>query len=94
MRFLEPTGALWKRSVKRLPRHFLAELAAAIDELAAGDVPKGRNLEKLRGYEDLYSVRLNRTTRFAYRQIDEDTAVPIAVGSHDYVYRSLRRRGV
>lgn len=77
-----------------MPKHLLAELAAAIDELVAGDVPKGRNLEKLRGYEDLYSVRLSRTARFAYRQIDADTAVPIAVGSHDYVYRSLRQRGV
>lgn len=84
--FEEPAGQ-FRRQVRRLPPSMRQELAAVIDELLAGTLPRGRRYEKLRGGTDLYSVRLSRQYRFVFQILENGNAKPVAVGSHDEAYR-------
>ena len=85
-----PSGKFAKQ-VKSLRENTRNQLKAVIDELLSGELPPGRNLEKFTGLEGVYTVRLNRKERFAFLLKADGTIKPIAVGSHDTVYRVKRR---
>lgn len=52
--------------VNRLDQRMKEELARVIDELCAGELAPGQNLEQLRIGNRLYSVRLSRNFRFVF----------------------------
>ena len=57
-----------------------------MDELLGGTVTPGRRYEKLKGGENLYSVRLSQQYRFAFQILTNGDVKPVAVGSHDDAY--------
>ena len=81
----------FKKSLSKIPAAMQQQLAKAFDELLAGEAPPGRRLEKLEGFADVYSVRLNDKYRFAFKVYDEGLAMPVAVGPHDEVYAAVPR---
>ncbi len=61
-----------------------------LDKLMATPQQRGLNLEKLRGFDDLYAVRVDRGMRVLPRQeLDEDGEryALLSVGPHDSIYR-------
>ena len=73
------------KQVESLSKRTQKQLESAIDELLTGELPSGRHFEKFTGFEDVYTVRLNRKERFAFRHNSDDTIKPLAAGSHDVV---------
>ena len=67
------------------------ELKRVIDELHAGGLTPGRNLEQLRIGKSLYSVRLNRNFRFVFQVRENGVGVAIAVGPHNSAYEAAER---
>jgi len=55
-------------------------------QLAEGTRVGGTNFEKLRGYKDRYSVRLDGATRALLRDGHSDGWFAEKVGDHDHVY--------
>lgn len=65
-------------------------MANTLEKLTTTPARRGLNLEKLRGFDDLYTVRVDRGTRILLRlEIDEDGEhyVLLRVGPHDAIYR-------
>ena len=79
------------RMVKRLDERTKKELAQVIDELCAGKLAPGRNLEQLRTGKRHYSVRLSRNFRFVFMLLETGIGKAIAVGSHDSAYEAAER---
>ena len=79
------------RMVKRIDQRMKEELTRVIDELCAGELAPGRNLEQLRIGNSLYSVRLNRNFRFVFMVMENGMGKAIAVGSHDSAYEAAKR---
>ena len=67
------------------------ELKRVIEELCAGELAPGRNLERLRIGKSLYSVRLNRNFRFVFQVRENGVGVAIAVGPHNSAYEAAER---
>ena len=62
----------------------------SLEKLMAAPQRRGLNLEKLRGFDDLYTVRVDRGMRILLRQeLDENGELYalLSVGPHDAVYR-------
>ena len=79
------------RIVKRLEQRMKEELERVIDELCAGELAPGRNLEQLRIGNRLYSVRLSRNFRFVFMVMENGMGKAIAVGPHDSAYEAAER---
>ena len=77
--------------VKRLDQRMKEELERVIDELCAGELAPGRNLEQLRIDNSLFSVRLSRNFRFVFMVMKNGIGRAIAVGSHDSAYEAAER---
>ena len=75
----------------RLDQRMKRELARVIDELCAGELAPGRNLEQLRIGNRLYSVRLSRNFRFVFMVMENSMGRAIAVGPHDSAYEAAER---
>jgi plasmid maintenance system killer protein len=86
IRVFEQSTGSFNRSAKRLSKPMKREPAKAIDELLHGTVTPGRRYEKLKGGEDLYSVRLSQRYRFVFQILENGNAKPVAAGSHDAAY--------
>ncbi|MYA22963.1 MAG: hypothetical protein F4Z30_09355 [Gemmatimonadetes bacterium] len=67
----ETPSRKFAKMVNRLNQRMQEELARVIDELCAGELTPGRNLEQLRVGNRLYSVRLSRNFRFVFMVIGE-----------------------
>ena len=90
-RFITPNSKFAKM-VRRLPPRMQRELERVIDELCAGELAPGRNLERLRQFDNnLYSVRLNRNFRFVFSVLDNGIGWALAVGPHDKAYEAAKR---
>ena len=74
-----------------MPAEVKNQLASAVEQLLAGNVPPGRRYEKLEGYDDVYSIRLNDKYRFVFKVYEDGGAIPIAVGPHDEAYAAIPR---
>ena len=81
----KPTGS-FNRSVRRLSKPMKQDLVNAMDELLGGTVTPGRRYEKLKGGENLYSVRLSQQYRFVFQILTNGDVKPVAVGPHDDAY--------
>ncbi len=88
--FTRPNSKFAKM-VRRLPPRMQRELKRVIDELCAGELAPGRNLERLRIGDNFYSVRLNRNFRFVFSILDDGIGWAIAVGPHDTAYEAAER---
>ena len=88
--FIRPNRKFAKM-VRRLPPRMQRELERVIDELCTGELASGRNLERLRISNNLYSVRLNRNFRFVFAILDNGIGWGIAVGPHDKAYEAAER---
>ena len=88
--FITPNRKFAKM-VRRLPPRMQRELERVIDELCAGELASGRNLERLRIGDNFYSVRLNRNFRFVFSILDDGIGWAIAVGPHDRAYEAAKR---
>ena len=62
----ETPSRKFARMVNRLDQRIKEELERVVDELCAGELAPGRNLERLRIGNRLYSVRLSRNFRFVF----------------------------
>ena len=87
----ETPSRKFAKMVNRLDQRMKEELARAIDELCAGELAPGRNLEQLRIGNSLYSVRLSRNFRFVFMVMENGMGRAIAVGSHDSAYEAAER---
>jgi len=76
------------KQVKKLAKRSQSQLSSVVDELIEGRLPPGRHLEKLRGFNDLYSVRLNKNQRLIFRLNPDGTITLTAVGGHKKVYKN------
>ena len=79
------------RMVKRLEQRMKEELERVVDELCAGELAPGRNLEQLRIGNRLYSVRLSRNFRFVFMVMENGMGKAIAIGPHDSAYEAAER---
>ena len=79
------------KMVNRLNQRMQEELARVIDELCAGELTPGRNLEQLRIGKRLYSVRLSRNFRFVFMVMENGMGRAMAVGPHDSAYEAAER---
>ncbi len=87
----ETPSRKFAKMVNRLDQRMKEELARVIDELCAGELTPGRNLEQLRIGNRLYSVRLSRNFRFVFMVMENDMGRAIAVGPHDRAYEAAER---
>ena len=87
----ETPSRKFARMVNRLDQRIKEELERAIDELCAGELAPGRNLEQLRIGNRLYSVRLSRNFRFVFMVMENGMGRAIAVGPHDRAYEVVER---
>ncbi len=87
----EAPSRKFNRMVKRLDQRMKENLERVIDELCAGDLSPGRNLEQLRVGNHLYSVRLSRNFRFVFMAMENGIGRAIAVGPHDSAYEAAER---
>ena len=78
----------FERHVKKLDNRTRKQFEIVIDELLTGTISQGRHLEKKEGSDSVYTIRINRKYRFAFVLNADNTITPIAVGSHDLVYRN------
>ncbi len=79
------------RMARRLDQRMREELERVIDELCTGELAPGRNLERLRIGQRLYSVRLSRNFRFVFTVMENGMGRAIAVGTHDRTYEDAER---
>ena len=87
----ETPSRKFAKMVNRLDQRMKEELARVIDELCAGELAPGRNLERLRIGNRLYSVRLSRNFRFVFMVMENGMGRAIAVGPHDRAYEVAER---
>ena len=87
----ETPSRKFARMVKRLDQRMREELERVIDELCAGELTPGRNLEQRRVGNRLYSVRLSRNFRFVFMVTENGMGRAIAVGPHDSAYEAAER---
>ena len=87
----ETPNRKFARMVNRLDQRMKEELARVIDELCAGELAPGRNLEQLRIGNRLHSVRLSRNFRFVFMVMENSIGRAIAVGPHDRAYEAAER---
>ena len=87
----ETPSRKFARMVKRLNQRMREELERVIDELCAGELTPGRNLEQLRVGNRLYSVRLSQNFRFVFIVTENGMGRAIAVGLHDSAYEAAER---
>lgn len=88
---LEEPGRRFVRQARKLPRHVQDNLSDTIRELATNTLGKGRRFESVAGYNDVYSIRLDRKYRVAIKILDAGIGRLLIVGKHDVVYESLNR---
>lgn len=80
----------FRKSLKALDPTLQKQALAALDKLQTAPARKGLNLEKLRGHDNLYTIRVNRNFRVLLRQeFDDDGELftLLSVGPHDVTYR-------
>ena len=87
----ETPSRKFARMANRIDQRMKEELARVIDELCAGELAPGRNLEQLRIGNRLYSVRLSRNFRFVFMVMENGMGRAIAVGPHDSAYGAAER---
>lgn len=87
----ETPSRKFAKMVNRLNQRMQEELARVIDELCAGELTPGRNLEQLRVGNRLYSVRLSRNFRFVFMVMKNGMGRAMAVGPHDSAYEAAER---
>ena len=87
----ETPSRKFARMVNRLDLRMKEELERVINELCAGELTSGRNLERLRIGNRLYSVRLSRNFRFVFMVMENGMGRAIAVGPHDRAYEVAER---
>ena len=61
-------------------------------ELESGEVPNGRDLKLVSGYDNVYSMRLTGSFRVAIEQISEGIGRMFYVDSRESFYDWLNRR--
>lgn len=77
----------FEKQLKKLDRRLQSEFRDVVRELLTGSLAAGRYLEKKEGKDNVYTVRLNDSIRFAFYLNPDNSIKPLAVGSHDRVYR-------
>ena len=87
----ETPSRKFTKMINRLDQRMKEELARVINELCAGELAPGRNLERLRIGNRLYSVRLSRNFRFVFMVMENGMGRAIAVGPHDRAYEVAER---
>lgn len=75
----------FERDVRRLDQKEKLHLRSAIDDLLLPQCPNSRNLERMKGYKDIYKIKVTYHTRLTFQVID-GVAVLRRVGPHDEIY--------
>ena len=69
------------RILKKLDPVIRREVQAALVRFLTDSGARGLNFEKLRGYDDLYSIRVNRNFRIILRRTEVDDTFEIGRAS-------------
>ena len=88
---LEEPSRRFARQARKLPPQVRDNLSDTIKELATDTLRKNRNFELVAGYDDVFSIRLDRKYRVAIKILDVGIGRLLIVGKHDVVYESLNR---
>ena len=79
----------YRRSVDRMPHRIRKAAAQALVKLVENPRSRGLNLERLSGWEDTYSIRVNRQYRILLvREVDAagELFAVVDIGTHQ-IYR-------
>lgn len=88
---LEEPGRRFVKQARKLPPQVQDNLSDTIRELATNTLGKNRRFKLVAGYNDVFSIRLDRRYRVAIKIPDVGIGRLLIVGKHDVVYESLNR---
>ena len=75
------------RDAKRYPKQIRQRASEALERFQIDPAHPGLNFEKLRGWDDLYSIRISRGFRILLRRVSPpaggDYYVAVRMGPHD-----------
>ncbi len=75
-----------------LPAHMQARAVKQQGLFAVDPLHPSLHTEKLRPFrKELWSIRVDRRYRIVFRYIDHNTALLLAVGPHDWIYKLVDR---
>lgn len=88
---LEEPGRRFVRQARKLPPQVQDNLSDTIRELATNALGKNRRFKLVAGYDDVFSIRLDKKHRVAIKILGSGIGRLLIAGKHDVVYESLNR---
>ena len=88
---LEEPNKRFVKQARKLPPQVQDNLSDTIKELATNTLGKNRRFKLVAGYDDVFSIRLDRKYRVAIKILDAGIGRLPIVGKHDVAYESLNR---
>ncbi|MDE2999767.1 MAG: hypothetical protein OXU79_11880 [Gemmatimonadota bacterium] len=88
---LDPLTKRQKRQLQKLPPQAIKNVEDVVKEFYEGELPPGRQLELVDGFDDVYAVRLNDSYRMAIQSDNKGTGRVILIDVHEKFYDRLNR---
>ena len=88
---LDPLAIKQKRKLQKLPPQVIKNVEDVVKEFYEGELPPGRQLELVDGFNDVYAVRLNDSYRMAIQSDNKGTGRAILIDVHEKFYNRLNR---
>lgn len=88
---LDPLTIRQERKLQKLPPQVIKNVEDVVKELYEGELPPGRRLELVDGFNDVYAVRLNDSYRMAIQSDNKGTGRVILIDVHEKFYDRLNR---
>lgn len=88
---LDPLTIRQGRKLQKLPPQVIKNVEDVVKELYEGELPPGRRLELVDGFNDVYAVRLNDSYRMAIQSDNMGTGRVILIDVHEKFYDRLNR---
>lgn len=82
----------FERDLKGLSHEDRAAVISALTEFMQNRRAKKLNFEQVRSRRDYYTIRATYKVRILLQQCEADVFDIVAVGNHDYVYKSHARK--
>ena len=81
----------FKKDIKRLDKRILDDLEKALIELETGSIPPGRQLKKLTGSNQIYSMRIGKDYRLSF-QLENQTCILRRIGARQKFYDNYKNQ--
>lgn len=88
---LDPLTTRQKRKLQKLPPQAIKNVEDVVKEFYEGELPPGRQLELVDGFDDVYAVRLSDSYRMAIQSDNKGTGRIILIDVHEKFYDRLNR---